>query len=338
MYFELFIITIFSFVFTFLFRKYAIKNNVLDVPNNRSSHSQPTPRGGGMAIVICFLGFLVFWYFKGNIELKVFLSISIAGAIIAFVGFLDDHKGLSAKVRIIFHFLAAILIVSSIGENSNIKIFSHEFDMDWISKVIAVFFLVWALNMFNFMDGIDGLAASQAVFSSFIMGVVLIIFYKNEEIAFISLAISGCSLGFLLWNFPPAKIFMGDAGSGFLGIMLGTLILLSMKIDQLLFWSWAVVSGVFVVDSTVTILRRALSGAKIYEAHRSHAYQYASRKYKSHIIVTFSVLAINLLWLAPISYAIITGYVDGFLGLVIAYVPLMFLVIIFQAGKTEKTI
>lgn len=336
MYFELFIITVFSFIFTFLFRRYAIKNNVLDIPNNRSSHSQPTPRGGGMAIVICFLGFLIFWYFKGNIQLKLFLSISIAGAIIAFVGFLDDHKGLSAKVRIIFHFLAAILIVFSIGENSNIKIFSHEFDMGWISKAIAVFFLVWALNMFNFMDGIDGLAASEAVFSSFIMGVILAIFYRNEEIAFISLAISACSLGFLLWNFPPAKIFMGDAGSGFLGIMLGTLILLSLKIDQLLFWSWAVVSGVFVVDSTVTLLRRALNGAKIYEAHRSHAYQYTAQKYNSHMIVTSSVVIINLFWLTPISYAIITGYIDGFFGLIIAYVPLIILAIVFKAGKSEE--
>jgi Fuc2NAc and GlcNAc transferase len=143
-------------------------------------------------------------------------------------------------------------------------------------------------------------------------------------------------IGFLVWNFPPAKIFMGDAGSGFLGLMLGALALYSAHIEAVMLWVWMILLGIFIVDATFTLLRRLLRGEKVYEAHRSHAYQYASRTCGNHLTVTLAVLFINLFWLAPLSVAVALGAIGGALGLIIAYVPLLWLAWYFHAGEIEQ--
>jgi Fuc2NAc and GlcNAc transferase len=125
---------------------------------------------------------------------------------------------------------------------------------------------------------------------------------------------------------------MGDAGSGFLGIMLAGLLLWNTHLSPTLFWSWLIMLGIFIVDATLTLLRRLLQKKKVYEAHRSHAYQHATQHYGAHKPVTLSVLAINLLWLAPLAYLAGTGMVDGFLALIIAYIPLVILAFRWRAG------
>jgi len=141
--------------------------------------------------------------------------------------------------------------------------------------------------------------------------------------------------GFLFWNFPPARIFMGDAGSGFLGIVLGLLALQAGWINPLLFWGWLILLGVFVVDATFTLTRRLVRGERVYEAHRSHAYQYASRQHGSHLPVSLSVAAINLLWLLPVAAAVVIMKADGLLGTLIAYAPLTLLAVKYRAGGRE---
>jgi len=141
--------------------------------------------------------------------------------------------------------------------------------------------------------------------------------------------------GFLLWNFPPAKIFMGDAGSGFLGITLGLFSIQAAHIAPQFFYSWLILLGVFIVDATWTLIRRFLRGEKVYEAHRSHAYQFASRQYLSHKTVTLAVAAINTCWLLPIALWVGLGNLNGLLGLMIAYLPLWLLAVHFKAGLAE---
>jgi Fuc2NAc and GlcNAc transferase len=146
----------------------------------------------------------------------------------------------------------------------------------------------------------------------------------------------GCAVaGFLFWNFPPARIFMGDAGSGFLGIILGILSLQAAWISSQLLWAWLILLGVFIVDATVTLIRRLVRGDKIYEAHRSHAYQFASRRFGRHLPVTSAVGVINLVWLLPIALCVTLFGLDGALGLIIAYIPLVILAIRFKAGTLE---
>ena len=128
---------------------------------------------------------------------------------------------------------------------------------------------------------------------------------------------------------------MGDAGSGFLGIVLGVLSLQAGWIAPELFWGWVILLGVFVVDATWTLLRRLLRGERVYEAHRSHAYQYASREFGRHLPVTLAVGAINLAWLLPIAAWVGLGGLDGLLGVAIAYAPLVGLALRFRAGEPE---
>lgn len=151
----------------------------------------------------------------------------------------------------------------------------------------------------------------------------------------VPLSLAAAVGGFLFWNFPSARIFMGDAGSGFLGIILGALSLRAGWVDPTLFWGWLILLGVFIVDATWTLLRRLIRGDKVYEAHRSHAYQYASRAFGRHLPITMSVGGINLLWLLPWACAVVLGKVDGVLGLAISYAPIVALAIRFNAGKRE---
>lgn len=153
--------------------------------------------------------------------------------------------------------------------------------------------------------------------------------------AWLPLLLAATVAGFLCWNFPPARIFMGDAGSGFLGMVLGLLALLAGWVNPLLFWGWLILLGVFVVDATFTLVRRLLRGDKVYQAHRSHAYQYATRHHGSHRTVTLAVAAINLGWLLPVAMVVVVFQLDGALGTLVAYVPLIVLALIYKAGEKE---
>lgn len=312
---------------TFLLRRYAIAASLLDIPNARSSHNLPTPRGGGVAIVLVFLlGLLLLWQ-TGQITTVDFWALFGAGGWVAAIGFMDDHQHIPAGWRLLAHFIGAAWALFWLGNLPSLPLFGYSVSWGGLGTILAAFYLVWLLNLYNFMDGIDGLASLEAI--SVLLGGVLL--SNTPELALLIAAVAG----FLCWNFPPAKIFMGDAGSGFLGIILGIFSLQAMQTHAQLFWSWLILLGVFIVDATWTLARRLLQGEKIYEAHRSHTYQRASRHYGSHKTVSLTVTVINLCWLLPIALWVGLGDLNGFLGLVIAYTPLSYLAIHFQAGLKE---
>ncbi|NUF13991.1 glycosyl transferase, partial [Acinetobacter oleivorans] len=133
--------------------------------------------------------------------------------------------------------------------------------------------------------------------------------------------------GFLFWNFPKAKIFMGDVGSSFLGFLFAVLALYALKIDFNLFLAWIICLGIFIVDATFTLVRRIFRGEKIYQAHRSHAYQYAARYFSSHTVVSLAILLINFVWLMPCAFFVLNKSISPLFGLIIAYIPLIFLAV-----------
>jgi len=324
-----------SFALTGLLRRYALAKCLMDVPNERSSHSIPTPRGGGVSIVVTFLSGLVFLWALQLLDYKVLIALSGAGVLVAIIGFIDDHDHIAARWRLLGHFFAASWLVFWLGGLPVLMMFGYSVDLGLAGNLLAVFALVWLLNLYNFMDGIDGIAGIEALSSTLVAGFLFLVVFENQDIASLNFLMSVAVIGFLFWNFPLAKVFMGDAGSGFLGLMLGALALYSAYVESLMLWVWLISLGVFIVDATFTLLRRLLQGERVYEAHRSHAYQYASRKYGSHKAVTLSVLFINLLWLAPWSVAVALGMVDGALALIMAYMPLLFLAWFFHAGEKE---
>ena len=146
---------------------------------------------------------------------------------------------------------------------------------------------------------------------------------------------AACVTGFLFWNFPPARIFMGDAGSGFIGIVLGVMSIRAGIDSPPVYWSWFILLGCFIVDATVTLVRRVRRGGRFDEAHRSHAYQYAARRLRSHAPVSLAYAAITALWLLPLACFVAVGWIDGTLGVVVAYAPLVWLAFRYKAGAAE---
>nr|WP_298113655.1 glycosyltransferase family 4 protein [uncultured Pseudomonas sp.] len=327
-----------SLFLTGALRRYALARSLIDIPNARSSHSVPTPRGGGVAIVVSFLLSLPLMAGGGFLTWPLACALLGAGGGIAVLGFLDDHGHIAARWRLLGHFCAASWALFWLGGLPPVTLFGLTVDMGWIGHALAAVYLVWLLNLYNFMDGIDGIASVEAI--CVCLGGALLYALQDRASSTLStellvLLLAAAVFGFLYWNFPPARIFMGDAGSGFLGITLGVLSLQAAWTASQLLWSWLILLGVFIVDATFTLLCRLWRGDKVYEAHCSHAYQHASRQYGRHLPVTLIVGAINLLWLLPIALWVGAGELDGLLGVGIAYVPLIWLAVKFKAGALE---
>ena len=251
----------------------------------------------------------------------------------AVIGFMDDHGHIAADgACLATSWLQAGAVLA--GGMPPLMVFGWSMDSAWLGVMLGMLYLVWLLNLYNFMDGIDGIASIEAICVC-IGACLLYLVGGYPQALWLPLLLAATVAGFLFWNFPPARIFMGDAGSGFLGIVLGLLALQAAWINPLLFWGWLILLGVFVVDATFTLVRRLLRGERVYEAHRSHAYQYASRQHGSHRRVSLSVAAINLGWLMPVALAVVALGLDGATGTIVAYFPLILLAIKYHAGKQE---
>ncbi|MGR9087541.1 MAG: MraY family glycosyltransferase [Gammaproteobacteria bacterium] len=327
-------VSIAASILTGFIRRYALAANLLDTPNQRSSHVRPTPRGGGLAIVIVFLLGLPVLNRMGWLDHESLWAISGAGAWVALIGFLDDHRHIPARWRLLAHFIAAGWGLFWLGGAPPFYVFGHSFELGWLGHLLVLFYLVWLLNLYNFMDGIDGLAGIEAITVG-LGGALLYTVTGESRLLKAPLLLSASAAGFLLWNFPPARIFMGDVGSGFLGIVLGLFSLQAAAASPPLFWSWLILLGFFIVDATLTLFRRFIRGEEVHEAHRCHAYQNASRHYGAHKPVTVAAGMINVCWLTPLALAVGVGRLDGLAGLVLAYFPLVLLAIRFGAGERE---
>jgi Fuc2NAc and GlcNAc transferase len=269
--------------------KHALAQGMLDVPNDRSSHVQATPRGGGVAIaIICLVGALM-TAAAGQVAWGIALILVGAGAVVAAIGYLDDRRGMSRRVRFLLHVLASAASVLIIVGASH-----------WALLVAAVLAVSWAINLFNFMDGIDGLAGSQALF---VAGASAVLAWLGDrtDAAVLPALTAGACCGFLVWNRPPARIFMGDVGSGFLGLWLAALALLLSQQGVVSIWTSTILGSAFIADATTTLVRRALSGRRWYEAHRSHAYQNLARRWSSHARVTTLLWFLNVLIVTPLA-------------------------------------
>lgn len=310
-------------------------SSLLDVPNHRSSHKAPTPRGGGIAIVLAFL--LSFGWLTLTEAVPLRIAIGLAGSIsmVALIGFLDDWGfSLNARKRLVVHFAAAALLLVSIGGVPPFVALGKTVDLGWFGNVLAAVYLVWMVNLFNFMDGIDGIAAVEAITVS-LAGALVWFVATGSPHWVVPVIFAAAVAGFLCWNLPPAKIFMGDAGSCLLGMTLGGFALWAGIEAPHLFWSWSILLGCFAVDATTTLLRRLIRGMRFDEAHRSHAYQFAARKWQSHKRVTYTYALVNILWLFPVASLVAMRSLDGVEGLVIAYAPLVWLAFKFNAGAPE---
>jgi len=324
-----------GWLLTGVVRRAAARRGLLDMPNTRSSHVIPTPRGGGIAIVIITLAAACAQVLLEGGRIPVAVAWIAGGGLVAGIGFLDDLKGVSAMVRAGVQALAAIVLLSAVDLPVVLGLPQSSLGTVaflWVAGALAV---MWSINLFNFMDGIDGLASAQCVFV--VVAATLLTGVGNGLGSSLvpCIAMAGACVGFLIWNAPPAKIFMGDVGSGFIGFGLIAGALTTGGKGPVSFWTWLVLNGLFSSDATVTLLVRLMRGQRIYEAHRLHVYQRLARRWSSHGRVTAAYMSINLIWCLP--WAIATTQFPGnapVLALA-ALLPLCMVAVAARAGQTD---
>lgn len=316
-------------------RRYALERRLLDIPNARSSHVMATPRGGGVAIVLTTLAAFLILGFLRILPWQVVTGLAGGGALIAVVGFVDDRGHVPRRWRLLAHVVAAGWTLTCLGGLPPLPVLATVLDLRWGGLALALISLVWLINLTNFMDGIDGIAATETITVT-LGGVCLYQMASPGNTQWVApLVLAAATVGFLVWNWPPAKIFMGDAGSGFLGLMMGGLAVQAAWAMPTLLWSWVILVGVFAVDATLTLMRRGIRGERVYQAHRSHAYQRAAHRWASHKQVTVAVGAINVIWLLPCALLVALGILDGVIGVVVAYAPLIAGALWLRAGVAD---
>jgi Fuc2NAc and GlcNAc transferase len=280
-----------------LLTTWAHRHNLLDVPNDRSSHVVATPRIGGVALVASVLGGLALLHAGGR-GVGPEARIAVGGAVaIAGLGLLDDLYGLSALTRLLVQAGVAAFVVSALGP-ARVAGFADGFG----AACLTVFWIVGLTNAYNFMDGIDGIAGAQALVAGLGWTAVALV-AGSPEIAALGLILAGASGGFLLHNWHPAKVFMGDAGSGFLGFLFASLPLLAPSGRASFFWCALLVMWPFVFDTSFTVLRRARRSENLLAAHRSHLYQRLVLTGRSHSFVTLLYAGLALLGTAAAAAA-----------------------------------
>lgn len=319
---------------TALVRRYALATNLMDVPNERSSHRAPTPRGGGLGIVAGVLAGLLAAGAMLHPPGQGGIAWLAPALIVALAGFIDDRQGLSARARLLVHVIAALIAIEVTGVPV-VPMPGGVVGLGMAGLVVALGALVWSTNLFNFMDGIDGIAGVQAVQVFGAAAVLLALTDAAGGLVLQCLVLACAAAGFLLWNWPPAKIFMGDVGSGFLGFALGALAFMSSGSGGVSVWTWIVLDGVFLVDATVTLATRILAGKTFYQAHRSHVYQRLSRRARAHRPVVLGVMAVNGLWLLPLAIATVRAPSWAIVVAAIALLPLATAAIVLGAGRTD---
>ena len=290
-----------SFMGIFFLKKYASQLKLIAIPNERSLHQKMTPQGGGAIIAIIFLAFTLFLNIFGYMNNVEFLALFGGGLIMTITGFLDDIWNINASIRFFIQFLAAGWGLYWIGGIPSIPLLNYVDGLYALANAVVVVALVWFINSFNFMDGIDGLATSGAIFFSLSLSGYC--FWQGiEPYGILLIVLSAASLAFLCFNWPPAKMFLGDAGSNFFGYLFGILLLITVKNNNLSVWTWLIVLAYFITDTTTTTLLRIYMVKGWYRTHRSHAYQNLARVLNNHKFVTCLILGINIFYLLPLAY------------------------------------
>jgi len=294
----LIIISLLSYLLTKLYRKFAIINAIVSNPNERTLHQNSVPRGGGIIFSSLFILAISILSYLNIISFEIFMLVGVGGFLATLFGFVDDIFDIRISIKII--------IQSMLAAWALLWIDFGEFQVtEWIPGYISYFIfwilLIWIMNAYNFMDGVDGMAASGAIFIASTLALVIFLTNGSFVLLILFMILSASVGGFLFINWPPAKIFMGDSGSVFLGYTLGTLLLFTVSREDLSAWTWIVVLGYFSADTTGTQLLRIFLGKKWHLAHRSHAYQNLVRITGSHLLVTRGINLYHFFWILPLT-------------------------------------
>lgn len=254
------------------------------------------------------------------------------GGLIASVGYVDDHKGLSVVSRLCAQLIVAGMALYAADGLPPIPWRGSDVELGASGWVLGAVIVAWAINLFNFMDGIDGIAAQQAMFMA--GSACLLQWGMGENALSVMLCvICAAAAGFLVWNWAPARIFLGDVGSGFLGFVLALAALLAWRTGPMTLWTWLVLDGLFVADATVTLITRAARGARIFAPHREHVYQRLAIRLGSHAKVSIAYFGLNVVWILPWAIATVRHRASGGVIALVALTPIAASAIVLGAGR-----
>jgi len=276
-------------------RHWLLTKRLLDLPEARRSHASPTPRGGGLALVITLTLACLAW--PG--ALSGWRQAMFAVLVMAGIGWLEDRHSLPPRLRFSGQMLVAIGLLAAVGGLRGIAVFGVPLDLPWLWTTLGVVGVVWLINLYNFMDGSDGMAAGQGLWAGL---VIAFLFELRGEpmLAAFALAMAGAWGGFLFWNRPPAGIFMGDVGSLALGAGVAACAVLGAATGSVSIWVSFMISSLFVVDATATLIARVVRGERWYTPHRQHAYQRLLDLGWGHGQVLGLYLTINVIVVLPV--------------------------------------
>ena len=314
----LFFVYVLSLFGTIYYRKFALRHSILANLNFRTLHEEPIPIGGGIVFSMVFVVFVFFLYFINLVELELMLVFGIGAGLATTIGYIDDLKGIGSIKKLILQFLLVLLILYVFNGGPLNMI---EYLAGWPSWTISAFLLLWLINVYNFIDGIDGLAISGAVLILITLLLTFSITNHTSNLVPLFLVLFASCLGFVFFNWPKASIFMGDSGSIFLGYCFGAFIVYSLMKNEISFLTWLVVFGYYLGDTTTTTLIRIMLVKKWYHPHRSHAYQNLARKLDNHAIVSFGVMVYHILWLLPLAIWTVLKPNFGIIAVVLAFLP-----------------
>ena len=285
-----------------------------------------TPQGGGVVVGMVFLVFCIYFYFSGDLRDVEFLVLFGGCLIMCTTGFLDDIFNINPIKRFFIQISAASWGLYWIGGIPCFPILDQLPGMNTFVNILSIVVIVWFINAFNFMDGIDGMSTSGATFFSLAIGGYFF-WYGVEPFGSLLIILAVSSIAFLYFNWPPAKMFLGDAGSYFYGYLFSFLFLITIKNDYMPIWTCLIIFAYFITDTTTTIFLRILLVKDWYRTHHSHAYQNLARVLNSHKFVTGLVLIINIFYLLPLAYLSIKIPEYGWMLFFISIIPIFFFVI-----------
>lgn len=304
------ILLLISFLLTYFIKNYMIKKSLVASVNERSSHTVPTPHGGGISIAITWFIGLFYLYFIGQIENNLFYAL-LFGAVISIVSFFDDIYELSPKLRLIIQAIVAIGGLYFLGGFETLTFGIFDIQNPIFTNIFAFFMIIWFINLYNFLDGINGYAGSESLF----LAVAGFILFGGNHFLVLAVAV----LGFLYWNWNKAKIFMGDVGSTLLGYNVAIFIIYYANQEPTNFWIWIILFGVYWFDATLTLIRRKLNKERLSLAHKKHAYQRLTQAGWSHYKVTNYSIGLNILLFAIVFFIsnIFVAFLFSFVVLVL---------------------
>ena len=309
------ILFLLSFILTYLIKGYAIKKSLFDIPNHRSSHTVATPHGGGIAIAITWFLGISYLYYTNDIDSSLYFALMV-GIIISIVSYFDDLYELSAKFRILLQSSIALVGLYLLHGFSSIDLGLFTINNPILTNIFAFFMILWFINLYNFLDGIDGYAGAEAIF----LGSAGYLLWGGDY--FLVLIVS--VLGFLIWNWHKAKIFMGDVGSTLLGYNVAIFTLYYANKDPMNLWEWGILFGLFWFDATLTLLRRYRNKEKLSQPHKKHAYQRLHQSNWSHSKVVIFSIFVNILLLSLV-YLIPNQFIAFSVAIIVLYSIMLFI-------------